>query len=218
MSAVAPIKRTRRAKGEQTRTLILESTLKLIAEQGYRAVTHRAVAKQAGINHSLTTYYFKDLQELIAASFQYFVEKSETEIDTTWQEVFDYLAQFSSQQLKKKSVRETISEHLAEVSTDYILRQIDKKSEGLIVEMTFLFDPHIDPEMGDLARQAHNKRLEGFAELCRQLGSLNPELAAKLGLGTLQRLEFEGLASPQTVNRKEIHLQMKQQFDWLLGL
>ena len=56
------VKKTRRAQGEQTRQTILKATLEVLAQQGYTAITHRAVAKQAGVNYSLTTYYFKDLK------------------------------------------------------------------------------------------------------------------------------------------------------------
>ena len=57
--------RARRARGEQTRLKILDAVLKVIAREGTRGVTHRSVAAEAGVQLSLTTYYFSDIGALI---------------------------------------------------------------------------------------------------------------------------------------------------------
>ena len=44
---------------------ILEAALRVIAERGVEAVTHRAVADAAGVPLSATTYYFESLDELL---------------------------------------------------------------------------------------------------------------------------------------------------------
>ena len=56
-------RRGTRPKGEKTRQKILAATLRVIASEGVRGTTHRVIAKEAGVQLSLTTYYFKDLNE-----------------------------------------------------------------------------------------------------------------------------------------------------------
>lgn len=58
----------RRARGIKRRAEIIDATLAVITRDGAAGVTHRAVAKQAGITTSLTTYYFATLDDLLVAT------------------------------------------------------------------------------------------------------------------------------------------------------
>ncbi len=53
------------SKGARRREEILRATLRLIGERGADAVTHRAVAEEAGVPLSATTYYFASKEELL---------------------------------------------------------------------------------------------------------------------------------------------------------
>ena len=55
----------RRARGEQTRQLILETALRLFRERGYTETTMRAVAKEAGVAVGNAYYYFDSKEHLI---------------------------------------------------------------------------------------------------------------------------------------------------------
>ena len=57
-------------KGERRREEILRATLRVIGAHGADAVTHRAVAAEAGVPLSATTYYFASLDDLAAAAGQ----------------------------------------------------------------------------------------------------------------------------------------------------
>jgi len=51
-------------RGEQRFVVLLETAGDLIEEQGWTAVTHRAVAAKAGIPLASTTYYFPSAEDL----------------------------------------------------------------------------------------------------------------------------------------------------------
>jgi AcrR family transcriptional regulator len=55
----------RRARGEQTRQLILETALRLFRERGYTETTMRAIAKDAGVAVGNAYYYFDSKEHLI---------------------------------------------------------------------------------------------------------------------------------------------------------
>jgi DNA-binding transcriptional regulator YbjK len=55
-------------KGEARREAILRATLAVIGEHGADAVTHRAVAAEAGLPLSATTYWFSSRDELLEES------------------------------------------------------------------------------------------------------------------------------------------------------
>lgn len=52
-------------RGARRREEILRATLRLIGERGADAVTHRAVAEEADVPLSATTYYFASKEELL---------------------------------------------------------------------------------------------------------------------------------------------------------
>ena len=55
-------------KGEERREAILRATLRVIGAHGADAVTHRAVAAEAGVPLSATTYYFDSKEQLLQQS------------------------------------------------------------------------------------------------------------------------------------------------------
>lgn len=69
IAAAAPLSR-----GDRRRRELLEATLRVIGEQGIRAVTHRSVATEAGVSLGVTTYHFASKEELIAACLRHVAE------------------------------------------------------------------------------------------------------------------------------------------------
>lgn len=57
--------RAKPAKSEQTRTLILETALRLFQERGFDKTTMRAIAKEAGVSVGNTYYYFESKEHLV---------------------------------------------------------------------------------------------------------------------------------------------------------
>lgn len=58
----------RRVRGERRRAEIIDATLAVVTRDGAAGVTHRTVARQAGITTSLSTYYFATLDDLLVAA------------------------------------------------------------------------------------------------------------------------------------------------------
>ncbi|MGW0182998.1 TetR/AcrR family transcriptional regulator [Nocardia sp. NPDC003345] len=55
-------------RGRRRRAQIIEATLEIVRRDGATGVTHRTVAKEAGIATSLTLYYFATLDDLLVAA------------------------------------------------------------------------------------------------------------------------------------------------------
>jgi AcrR family transcriptional regulator len=56
-------------KGEQTRTVILNAALDLLADRGYEKTTMRAIADKAGVSLGNAYHYFKSKEHLIQAFY-----------------------------------------------------------------------------------------------------------------------------------------------------
>lgn len=59
------VKDTKAPKSEQTRTLILETALRLFQERGYDKTTMRAIAQEAGVSVGNAYYYFTNKEHLV---------------------------------------------------------------------------------------------------------------------------------------------------------
>ena len=70
---------------EQRRQLILDAAMRIVVRDGVRGVRHRAVAAEAGVPLSATTYYFKDIDDLINDTFAQYVERSAAFMAKLWQ-------------------------------------------------------------------------------------------------------------------------------------
>ncbi len=57
-------------KGEQTRSLILETALEMFSDRGYEETTMRAVAEKAGVALGNTYYHFRSKEHLIQAYYE----------------------------------------------------------------------------------------------------------------------------------------------------
>lgn len=58
------------------RAAIVEATLRVIGARGADAVTHRAVAAEAGVPLASTTYYFASKEALVREAFELTIERS----------------------------------------------------------------------------------------------------------------------------------------------
>lgn len=56
------------------RDAILEATLRIVAEEGVDAVTHRRVAENAGVSPGSTTHHFSGRDELLREAFRHYLQ------------------------------------------------------------------------------------------------------------------------------------------------
>lgn len=63
-------KEIKTTKGEQTKSLILNSALDLLAERGYEKTTMRGIAEKAGVSLGNAYHYFTSKEHLIQAFYQ----------------------------------------------------------------------------------------------------------------------------------------------------
>lgn len=210
-------KRGTRPRGEQTRQKILDATLRVIAREGVRGTTHRAIAKEAGVQLSLTTYYFRDLGELISLAFSAFMERDQATLAEQWERAFAYLDQFSPAELDKPSVRQRIVDYCTKRIVDHVRHGLSKYPEGLAVEHHFFFESLNAPALKELSWQHRRRLLQPIVRFCEYFNSVDPETDANLLLGAITRLEYESLPlAPERVNYKGIRKEIRRIVGWIV--
>ena len=211
--------RKRRSKGEQTRVVILEGALRVIAGEGLRGVTHRAVAAAAGVQLSLTTYYFRDINALVEEAFELFCVRSRPANEQIWAAIFAYLDGFSAGDLRRKPVREEIARELGARATEIIVGGVTGNPVGLRVEQVFFSSVLQSPSLRELAADHRQSLLTPLVQICRRFNRRDPELDGELLLDTITRLEYEALLlEPADIDTDHICRLLRRQIGWALGL
>ncbi|GLP97777.1 TetR/AcrR family transcriptional regulator [Paraferrimonas sedimenticola] len=213
----APVKR--RARGEVTRNLILEATLSLIAKQGIRAVTHRAVAAEAEVQLSLTTYYFKDINELIAKAFTHYCERGRPELNDVWVRVDEVLNRHKARELRSKQLRIQVCNELVELGKEYILGQIRENADSLCVEQIFFADTSLSDNLRELVNEHRAHLFAPMEAMCAKFNRHDPHIDATILLDTILSFEYASVGRPMDDARQaELDALLKRLFGWILGI
>lgn len=195
---------TLRSDGTRKRREILNAALRIIAREGVRGVRHRAVAKEADVSLSSTTYYFKDIHELIADAFTLYVEDSLNE-NQPLEQAATALLENLGQPLSKTTpeTRNIIVSKLTEFLADHVKRQAED-TEKRHIEWAFrqaaLQDNSLAP-----AFQAMQLDIRSSAEKILTLfGSSNPSADAIMVVHTILALEYQLLIAPGSLSDEKL--------------
>lgn len=169
----------RQARGERRRDEVLEAALRVLAREGPRGVTHRAVALEAGTSLRATTYYFASRDDLLAQAFELYAARA--------------IARFSAMQELLASTplsAETAADALAAI----VVGDVVDDRAGLVAEYELALEAARTPSVAPLYRRWERALDAMLVEHARALGSTTPSLHARLVLATLRGLEIEALA------------------------
>lgn len=190
-----------RVKSEQRRRLILEAALRIVIREGVRGIRHRAVAKEAGVPLAATTYYFKDIQELIVDTFTLYTEKALDIVQRFASEFYqplqnlqqhDAIASGEGQGMHRDS-QDMIIDYFAARMTDYIRAQALTGREMLVAEQAFRYEAIVNPQIGELAKLHRRTLFERLEEFMTLATSKQPGADAELVLGMFHSMEYAAL-------------------------
>jgi len=187
-----PVKR--RSKGEQTRLLILQSATEVLAKNGIKGTTHRAIATHASIQLSLTTYYFKDIQELVHQAFVLCSSQITANTSLDWQPAVDLLTSVNKANLRKINDRENLRNKLSEMATRHLIKRITNSPVELAVEQLLFTEVRVNPQLVALANMHRETLLAPFIRLCKFFNSHDPHIDAEIMLTVFAQLEYRNLA------------------------
>jgi DNA-binding transcriptional regulator YbjK len=182
-----------RQGSEQRRQAILDAAMRLIVRDGVRAVRHRAVAAEAGVPLSATTYYFKDIDDLITDTFAQFVERSAAYMARFWSSTQGLLQQQVSQLDGSAEARRHLANEIARLAVEYVRQQLLNRREHLLAEQAFQQEALLNPRLHELMRAHRQILLQGVTHFFEVLGSQQPEQDAKLLTAIILRMEYQGL-------------------------
>ena len=188
-------RKTSRANSEQRRRTILEAALRIVVRDGVRGVRHRAVAKEAEVPLSATTYYFKDISDLITDTFTLFVEMGAEKFKMYWEES-DSQLQVALESMGHPDVsKEQFAVKLADLAVEYVLVQLREHRSDLIAERAFQLECLRNENLRPIAFNHQTFFLDSLEAFFVKIGSNEPKIDARLFAAVTQQVEYEGLIS-----------------------
>ncbi len=209
----------RRSKGERTREKILLAAIDILAINGIKGTTHRAIASYAEIQLSLTTYYFKDIRELVQQAFQLNSEHLKARTSTILYKAFISLEDIDKASLKKVAVRSELCDNLAEMTSQYLFENIKNESVSLVVEQLMFTAVQVSPELKKLAQEHEKSQLMPFTKLAKYFNKKDPDVDAQMMRTIFSQLQYSQLAiTPSERSIEPIQKTTRKLMGWIMGL
>jgi DNA-binding transcriptional regulator YbjK len=208
-----------RRGSEQRRQNILDAAMRIIVRDGVRAVRHRAVAAEAEVPLSATTYYFKDINDLITDTFNQFVERSAAHMEQFWDSTEELLQELVGQLDDTPESRKRLADEVARVSVEYVVDQLINHRQMLLAEQAFMQEALINPRLHDVAHAHRKIILGGVTRFFEVLGSKQVEQDSKLMTAIVLRMEYMGLLDGvEKLDTEEMLSMLKRYMYLVLGL
>ncbi|WP_447595689.1 TetR/AcrR family transcriptional regulator [Aquipseudomonas campi] len=212
-------RKTSRQGSEQRRRKILEAVLRIIVRDGIRAVRHRAVAAEAQVPLSATTYYFKDIKDLISDSFALFVERSSASLAVLWAGIDDDFQRLAASAEGDRQARRQMVDHAIDVAVAHVEAKLREGRDELWLEIAFGQESLTNPALKSLAL-AHQQLRTHFAEMAlRAMGSSAPVEDARVLTTLILRMEYHALVDGlENLDRAGQRAVLKRFLDLVCGL
>lgn len=211
-----PVKK--RSKGEITREKILIAAIEILALNGIKGTTHRAIASHAELQLSLTTYYFKDIQELIHQAFRLNSNRILFRSDTLLKESIFAISKIEKKELRKTAVKEKLCQHLSKVTTEKLIENIKHQAISIAVEQLMLTEIQVTPELRSLIQEHQSTQLVPYQQLCQFFNKVDPELDAKIMYTQFSQLQYGQLSKQINIDNKLIEQTTHRIFTWVMSL
>ncbi|WP_440875940.1 TetR/AcrR family transcriptional regulator [Thalassotalea sp. PLHSN55] len=209
----------RRSKGEKTRALILKSAIEVLAHNGVKGTTHRAVAAHANIQLSLTTYYFKDIQELVYEAFLLSSKKAVENITPTWDRLFEEIESHDKTSLRKMTVKQDLCNKLTDLAAEYLYNKIIADPIELSAEQLMFAEANFNPKLLPVIEHHRQELLKPCLKFCRYFNKKSAEVDADIMLTVFSQLEYRNLSlTPEELSLEHIRTITHRMFAMLMRL
>lgn len=181
--------RTVRPRGAARREALLEATLRIVADTGADAVTHRRVAEVAQLPLASTTYYFDSKEQLLTAALQLAAERDLARLHTL------------AEQLRTRSgdpahAVALVLDPAGELSDEE--RAAGRRS--LLAGYTLLLEAARRPALRELTRRWTEAYMTTVAEQLQRAGSTHPREDAQLLLAASDGLLIAQLSTGESID------------------
>jgi DNA-binding transcriptional regulator YbjK len=165
-----------------TTETILDATLSIVGERGLEAVTHRAVAEQAGVSVGAISHYHQSREELLREALRHAAASAVTRLERL-------ALHLQSRIFDTDEWIDAMSAALAE--------DLRRNRVGQLAQYELLLAAARDPDLRELSRAWRDAHLTVAEVGLRAAGSRSPEMHARLLVAAITGLILKQLAFPE---------------------
>ncbi len=175
-----------RPRGAARREALLEAVLKIVAEVGADAVTHRRVAEVAGLPLASTTYWFDSKEHLLTAALELAADRD-----------IARLQEFVGSNLADEA--DPIALAVASIM-EPCEASLQASRGSLVATYALLLEAARRPALQAITRRWTDAYLDALEQLLRQTNANDPRRDAELLLAAADGLLIGQLASGETTD------------------
>jgi AcrR family transcriptional regulator len=170
-----------------------------MVRDGVRGVRHRAVALEADVPLSATTYYFKDIHDLLADALTlYAKDVMDNVVNPFWVRIREWLfvnyPLYSGTNLQEHLPK--IAEHVVDVAIDDVVDRLNNHRDALMTEQAFWYAVLQDERLHPLALDYRASVHKDVTQMLELIGVEDPVASGRIILMTIRHLELDGLLKP----------------------
>lgn len=210
-------RKAQRADSRERRRAILEATLRIVVRDGIRGVRHRAIAKEANVPLAATTYYFKDIQELVSDAFNLFAQDSLKQTEELAETGFAALDKLKGANLADPQIFEVLVTALTNAMVNHIKSQIEDRDRR-VIEHSFKTEALRNPALARTACIPQANITASIMNFFKVLGSKEPEADAHIVHGVILFMEYQLLLGEDIMALEMAHKSLRRMIAQLLAL
>ncbi|MGW1848065.1 TetR/AcrR family transcriptional regulator [Streptomyces sp. NPDC001966] len=166
-------------RGAARRGALLDAATRLLAREGARALTHRAIAAEAGTTHGIARYYFGTLDQLLDEAIRRLATRQVEEVRTLFHELPDV----------------DTPQRITRI-VEYVTGSLARDRDSGIARYEFFLEVARRPQLQATLDEWGVAQRAAFAGELRGAGSADPETGAADLLTIINGLLLEQLALP----------------------
>lgn len=182
-------RRILRPSGLERRQQIIDATLRIIVREGMRGVRHRAVAAEAGVPLAATTYYFRDIEDLITAAFLDWARRNAVYPGNFRQSCFKCIEDTVGSGDTSEASRRRLVDCVVDLAAEYIVEQVTAQRENRIIELAFQHEAYGNDKLKDVVLQQQKATLQDLESFHAAVHSPDPVADASITYGLILRIE-----------------------------
>jgi len=182
-------RRILRPSGLERRQQILDATLRIIVREGMRGVRHRAVAAEASVPLAATTYYFRDIEDLITAAFLDWARRNAVYPGNFRQACVQCVEDTVGAGDHSSAARRKLVDSIVELAADYVVEQVTTYREHRIIELAFQHEAYGNEKLKAVVQEQHELSLHDLEAFYAAVCSPNPGADASITYGLMLRIE-----------------------------
>ncbi|VUD69326.1 HTH-type transcriptional regulator RcdA [Thalassocella blandensis] len=204
-------------KSKPSKQKLLTATLELVGTEGLSGVTFRAVASKADLPLGLTSYYFKNKDEMLTEAYYLFHQSSMVPVNEFIESISQFFSEDNAAANTLNLGKDVLVERLTVFTTNYIKTQVVKNALDRKIAAAFMHAGIVNPMIRELVAERQQNFIDTGSKMLMALGVSEPKLVSSMFLSLTNHVEKQlMLENRKRFNQKYVEQVFNHFFNLIL--